>query len=250
MRTVGVDLAAEPVRTALAWVDWSSDGARVDRVKVGADDGLILDAVMKADKAGIDCPFGWPEEFVDFVTAHRNGHVEVPVGPTGREWRRDLTLRVTDQVVHDLTGLTPLSVSADRIGHTAMRCAGILSGLARLGRPVDRSGEGIVVEVYPAASLNRWGLPHRNYKRAANLDRLGNLVDALQAAAPWLDLDTCEEACRSSDDALDAVIAALTARASALQMTTTAPPEQIDVARSEGWIALPTGPLSKLPVQP
>ncbi|MEV1178857.1 hypothetical protein [Nonomuraea sp. NPDC049784] len=58
---------------------------------------------------------------------------------SGRAWRRDLALRVTDQVVHQQTGLTPLSVSADRIGHATMRCAAPLAELARRGRPVDRA---------------------------------------------------------------------------------------------------------------
>ena len=51
--------------------------------------------------------------------------------------------------MRERTGLTPLSVAADRIGLTAMRAAGTLSRLAAEGRPVDRAGNGIVVEVYP-----------------------------------------------------------------------------------------------------
>ncbi|WP_281398007.1 hypothetical protein [Actinomadura alba] len=39
---------------------------------------------MNADKAGIDCPLGWPDAFVDFVTAHRAGHVVTPAGLDGR----------------------------------------------------------------------------------------------------------------------------------------------------------------------
>ncbi|MEV1178854.1 DUF429 domain-containing protein, partial [Nonomuraea sp. NPDC049784] len=134
MLTVGVDLAAEAVRTAVAWLDWSAGRARLVRVVVGADDDVIVEAVMGASKAGIDCPLGWPDRFVDFVTAHRAGHVQVPEGLAGRAWRRDLALRVTDQVVHQQTGLTPLSVSADRIGHATMRCAALLAELARRGR--------------------------------------------------------------------------------------------------------------------
>jgi hypothetical protein len=145
MRTGGIDLAAESVRTAVAWLDWSAGGARVSAVEVSADDDVIVDAVIAADKAGI----GWPDKFVDFVTAHRTGHVGLPGTVTGRAWRRDLRLRVTDQVVHHLTGLTPLSVSADRIGHTAMRCAGLLAELAKRGEPVDRRGQGVVVESIP-----------------------------------------------------------------------------------------------------
>lgn len=246
MRTVGVDLAAEAVRTAVAWLDWSTNGARVSEIEIRADDDLIIDAVIGADKAGIDCPLGWPDKFVEFVTAHRAGHVDVPSDIAGRSWRRNLALRVTDQVVYNLTGLTPLSVSADRIGHTAMRCAGLLAELARQGQPVDRRGSGIIVEVYPAASLNRWELPYRNYKRSSNLDGLGHLVDELQAAAPWLDLGAYEQTCRVSDDATDAVIAALTARASFQGLVTVPDQEHADSARTEGWIALPITPLHKL----
>ncbi|TMR16567.1 DUF429 domain-containing protein [Nonomuraea turkmeniaca] len=246
MVTVGIDLAAEAVRTAVAWLDWSDGRARLVRVEVGADDALIVDAVMGAAKAGIDCPLGWPDRFVEFVTAHRAGHVRVPEGLAGRAWRRDLALRVTDQVVHEQTGLTPLSVSADRIGHATMRCAAVLAELARRGQPVDRRGGGVVVEVYPAACLKRWELPYRGYKRAANLGELGRLVDRLLEAAPWLDLDDSEALCRASDDATDAVVSALAARASALRLVTVPAAEQAEAAGTEGWVALPTAPLKSL----
>ncbi|MGP3959179.1 DUF429 domain-containing protein [Nonomuraea sp. 3N208] len=246
MVTVGVDLAAEAVRTAVAWLDWSAGRARLVRVEVGADDALIVEAVMSAGRAGIDCPLGWPDRFVDFITAHRAGHVSVPEGLAGRAWRRDLALRVTDQVVYEQTGLTPLSVSADRIGHATMRCAAVLAELARRGRPVDRRGGGVIVEVYPAACLKRWGLPYRGYKRAANLGELSRLVDRLLEAAPWLDLGEYEAICRASDDATDAVVSALAARASALGLVTVPTAEQAGVAATEGWIALPTTPLNSL----
>jgi predicted nuclease with RNAse H fold len=244
--TVGVDLAAEAARTAVAWIDWSVGGARVRKIDLGADDDLIVAAIMAADKAGIDCPLGWPDRFVEFVSAHRAGRVEVPSDTPGRDWRRDLALRVTDQVTRELTGLIPLSVSADRIGHAAMRCAAVLARLAQRGRPVDRRGDGVVVEVYPAASLKAWGLPHRGYKRAQNRRALGDLLDGLAMVAPWLDLGAAETACRSSDDATDAVIAALAARAAALGRATAPAPRHRDAAATEGWIALPTGPLSDL----
>jgi hypothetical protein len=57
---------------------------------------------------------------------------------------------LTDEAVRAETGLIPLSVAADRIGHAAMRCAGLLAQLARRGQSVDRCGRGVVVEVYPA----------------------------------------------------------------------------------------------------
>jgi predicted nuclease with RNAse H fold len=248
MLTVGVDLAAEPERTAVAWIEWSSGRARIREVTSGADDSTIVAAIAEARKAGIDCPLGWPDEFVAFVAAHRAGHVTVPAGVAGREWRRGLTLRLTDRVVQAETGLTPLSVAADRIGHVALRCAGLLAQLARQGQAVDRSGTGTVVEVYPAASLKTWGFDrHRGYKRPGDTEALGHLVDQLLDAAPWLDLRGAESLCRRSHDAADAVVAALTARAASQNLASVPAVGQESAARTEGWIAVPTAPLSQLP---
>jgi hypothetical protein len=79
-----------------------------------------------------------------------------------------------------------------------------------------------------------------------NLTALGELVSHLQKAAPWLDLAGYETDCRSSDHALDSVVTALTARAAAQGLVTVPGIEQLDAARSEGWIALPTSPIDDL----
>jgi predicted nuclease with RNAse H fold len=244
--TVGVDLSAEPEKTGVAWIDWSPSGARVRDLVVGATDELITQAVMEADKAGIDCPLGWPEKFVEFISAHHTGDVVVPAEVAGRDWRRTLAYRVTDKAVRDITHLVPLSVAADRIAHTAMRCAGLLAQLARKGQPVDRCGTGVVVEVYPAASLHHWRLPHRGYKGTGNAKPLAQVVEALLGAAPWLTLGPYEDKCRRSDDALDAVIAALTARAAMKGLVTAPDTTQAATSSTEGWIAVPTCPLSAL----
>ncbi|WP_214110098.1 DUF429 domain-containing protein [Acrocarpospora catenulata] len=246
MITCGVDLAAEAVRTAVAWISWSPEGARVTRIETQADDQLIVEAITDADKSGIDCPLGWPETFLEFVAKHRENRLDVPLSTMGRVWRRDLAYRRTDLIVHELTGRQPLSVAADRIAHVAMRCAGLMAELARRGQNVDRTGQGAIVEVYPAASLKQWGLSWKSYKRSANLPNLTLLVDALQTAAPWLDLGPYEDLCRRSDDATDAVVAALTARAAALHLVTVPTPDQAVLARAEGWIAVPTTSIGKL----
>jgi predicted nuclease with RNAse H fold len=124
-----------------------------------------------------------------------------------------------------------------------MRWAGLLARLAHRGLPVDRDGSGLVVEVYPAAALHGWGLPHRGYKDGVNLTAL---VDRLTAGAPWLDLGRYADLCRGSHDALDAVVAALIARAAALGLVTRPDAGQAGPAATEGWIALPTGPLAVL----
>jgi predicted nuclease with RNAse H fold len=211
--TVGVDLATEPAKTAMAVLRWSATGAAVQSLVLDVDDAAITNAATHADKLGIDCPLGWPDDFLVFLQEHHAGHVVAPQEVAGRDWRRKLAYRATDRAVRERTGLTPLSVAADRIGLTAMRAAGILSRLAAEGRPVDRAGNGIVVEVYPAASLRCWGLPFRAYKGRKRRAAREALIDALLKRTPWLDLGAYVDLCADSDDALDAVIAALTSRA-------------------------------------
>jgi Protein of unknown function (DUF429) len=65
VRTIGVDLAAEPTGTAIASIEWLPEQATVSGLVIGADDGQVIDAVLGADKAGIDCPLGWPMSFVE-----------------------------------------------------------------------------------------------------------------------------------------------------------------------------------------
>jgi predicted nuclease with RNAse H fold len=244
MLTTGVDLAARPERTALVSIEWTADRAVIRDVACPADDPVILKAIDRADKTGMDCPLGWPTAFVEFVAAHRAGHVGIPEDEP--DWRRKLTMRRTDIVVHEHLGLVPLSVSADRIAHVALRCAVMLAKLDAAGRSVDRSGSGPVVEVYPAASLRRWGLVQPGYKQPARPEALDHLVDRLLAAAPWLDCASYQQAIRRSHDVLDAAIAAMTARAAVRGQTARPGEADLAAARTEGWIAVPDLPISQL----
>lgn len=241
MRTLGVDLAAEAANTAIAGIDWSPAGASAHHVQVSITDDVLVDAVRGADRSGIDCPLGWPTEFVRFLGAWSAGTLVAP-GSTDKAWRRRLAYRRTDEVVRERLGLIPLSVAADRIAHPAMRWAGVMARLVADGVPVERT----VVEAYPAGSLKCWGLPHRRYKGTANTAARDALVDELLARAPWLDLGGHEGLCRASDHALDAVLASLTARAAALGLTYPPAAEDAALATKEGWIVIPTGPLDDL----
>ena len=78
MLTVGVDLAAEATNTAVAWLDWSAEGASARDLVRGGSDDVIVEAISQADKAGVDCPFGWPESFVTFISAHRDDQLPAP----------------------------------------------------------------------------------------------------------------------------------------------------------------------------
>ena len=244
MITAGVDLAAEAKGTAVALIAWGDSSARLTTLDEGVDDAGVLAGAREADKVGVDCPFGWPTAFVHLVHDHELGQLEAPPS-SGRDWRRGLTMRVTDQHVHRVTGLTPLSVAADRIGHAALRWAAIAATLQGKGLDVSRDGSGLLAEVYPAAALAHWRLPHRGYKGPSNRPIRESLVDRLLAQAPWLDLGEREHACRRSDHALDAVLCALVARAVALHATDVAGQHHPTVTL-EGWIHVPTVPLEVL----
>jgi len=235
---LGIDLAADPRRTGLAALRDRDGTVVVEQVRVGADDELIIEMIGAAASAGIDVPLGWPQPFVELLGLHAAGTVPAPVS-TGPEWRRELAMRATDREVHRRTGLTPLSVSTDRIAHPALRWAGIEAHLREAGIDTARDGSGRVAEVYPAAALRCWSLPHRGYKGAGKLGPRTELVAALSRALPWLDWNGHRELCTADDDALDAVLAALVAREVHLGRTQAPPPELRGTARIEGWIHLP-----------
>jgi predicted nuclease with RNAse H fold len=243
--TAGVDLAAEPRGTAVAVLAWERGSARLIRLQTGVDDDAIVGVAADVDRLGVDCALGWPDPFVRFVTAHADGTARLgPELDGGMDWRRTLAHRATDVAARERTGRWPLSVSTDRLGLTAMRCAALVARLAAAGHDVDRSGSGFLAEVYPGASLRLWGFDTTGYRvgrqvRAALLARLGD-------ACPWLDLDGHEEAMTASCDAFDAVVASLATRAVALGRADEAPAELLDVARREGWIRLPTCAMADL----
>lgn len=253
MRTLGIDLSAQAAGTAWCIVEWDAGRARVAKLVVGADDAQLLRQIERADWTGIDCPFGWPDPMVEAVYAYaRDG--SWPVGTKSEALR----YRATDRSVRDMTRISPLSVSSNWIAVCAWRCASLLTHQAaaagleldRIGLPADgglaRHG---VIEVYPRAALAMWGLPHRGYKSgrktgakaaATRAMRTSILADIERTTAPWLILDTgARAACTESDDALDALISSLVARAAAIGSTRGPSLEERERARHEGWIHLP-----------
>lgn len=242
MRTAGVDLSVSAERTAAATIEWeagSEDRARVGEPSLGHSDEALVETLAEAEWVAIDAPFGWPEPMV--AALHGYASEDRWRGPDKQGFR----LRRTDMRVHDRvlaeTGrkLWPLSPSTDRIALAVWRLAGLRETAHERSRiRFDRAGADRVLEAYPAAALLLWELPRDGYKTdpAAREE----LLAALEAAAPWLDWeDGAREACVESDDALDAVLCALIARAAALGLTEPPPPEDRELARIEGWIHLP-----------
>jgi predicted nuclease with RNAse H fold len=236
MVTLGIDLAAEPKSTAGCAIEWSDRRASVRWVSTGLVDDEILRRASSADVIGIDAPFGWPTYFVEAIVAHHAGK-RWPVAQWDKPSRRRLRLRATDERVHERTGITPLSVSSDALAIPATRCARLID---RLGVQ-DRSGDGRVHEVYPAAALYAWGLRWKGYKGRENAAALADLFAILRKRARWLEI-SAEDAkrCGQCDHVFDALIASLVARAAVVGHTLKPTADELPMARVEGWIALPS----------
>lgn len=245
MKTLGIDLAAQDIKTAACLVNWSSGKAEVVALEGDQSNDQLKDLARQATWTGIDVPFGWPAAALEAVAAY---------GEHGR-WTskvatEDLRLRKTDRLVRERVGIVPLSVSSDRIAITAWRGAQLLTQLSGPHK-VERIGLRGLVEVYPAAALKLWDFDRRGYKnsrRKANLEAETNkrreLLEQIEqraAAAGWVTAFPAQvrEACQGSDDVLDAFICALIARAASVGQTAWPEPDWLELAEVEGWIHLP-----------
>jgi predicted nuclease with RNAse H fold len=251
--TVGIDLSSDPARTAACAIGWRDGRARLDALDTGLDDGALHERIAAVDAAGgvtgIDAPFAWPVPFREALDAHaRDGSFPAAY----RDPR--LQFRATDLFVAGIAR-RPLSVSTNLIGVTAMRCARLLHEVGlRRGAPVDPGGADRIAEVYPAAALVAWGgraagLAPQGYKAGPEAGAERARIVAALAARPWLDLPAgARAACARSDHALDAVLAALAARAT--QRALTHAPQSDEhraLAAVEGWIHVPLpGSLDRL----
>ena len=177
-------------------------------------------------------------DFVQFVAAHRHGEsVGAPQAEGASLW-----LRRTDQTMPN----SPLSVAADKLAKPAARCAYLQSRLRDSGINVDRSGlTGRIIEAYPAAAFHTWGFT-APYKKASGAVKQARRREAREKMAHFLIGATEATGAHvgdlaEADDHLDAFACALIARAARVGEIANVPTGyDLDRARAEGWIHLPS----------
>lgn len=235
---LGIDLAADPKRTGMAVLRNDDGVLAVESASLGVNDAQIVQAVHQADGTGVDVPIGWPIRFAELLRDHAALTLKPPES-TDATWRRGLAMRTTDMHVWRRMGITPLSVSANLIAYPAFRWAGIEARLRAEGVDVSRDGSGVVAEVYPAAALYRWGLPHRAYKGTKRVAVRQCMVESIPKLFPAFDWRGYEALAIADDNVLDAVLAALVAQQIAQGNCESPSAEQRETARVEGWIWIP-----------
>src|SRR5262245_6136014 len=120
MKTLGIDLSADPAKTGACEVDWHA-GTVVLLPRPTGDEDLV-EAARTADLIAIDVPLGWPDHFIDALVEHREQTGWPPLATPPPSDRQPLRFRRTDTLLQS-RGFLPLSVSSDRIGVAAMRGA-------------------------------------------------------------------------------------------------------------------------------
>lgn len=274
-RYLGIDLSAQPARTACCVIERRGTKHSVLSVDGPCHDEGLLSEMRAADVVAIDAPFGWPTTFVAAMSnlASESWPPQVPNG-SGNQARAAydysaLRLRETDRYVSeqvrkpDGKPLRPLSVSADSIGVVAFRAAALLNELAKApGWEFDRTGgaEAItgkrVFEVYPAATLAvYWGdlksgdtIPYKKTSDQSRTERK-RLVPLLAKAAGLsiADPDERTDAITRNEHRFDAYVAAITGILASDGRTHS--PEDHQLAADEGWIHFPKTSGVEIPVR-
>lgn len=235
MRVLGIDLATEPRKTGAIFLESTESGLPVASLgpRVLHDDALVA-AASTADVVSIACPLGWPLPFIAAVSAH----ARFSSWASGDD-RSELLYRETDLIVRNLPGGSALSVSADRLGATAMRCALLQDRFSREiwgGELQHRDGSGRLVEAYPRMALAHWDLPATGYKGAEGKDARHVIISALES---MIDLDAVRAECITNDNSLDALICGYVGFLAKTNHTARPTPDQLDRSRVEGWIHIP-----------
>lgn len=259
----GIDFSGTPVPGAT----WAARGEiRDGRLVVDRLAGIGRDGVAPLIRAsgpaawGLDFPFGLPAEFLAYLADRHGAPVDTWAEYAG--WLPGLTYpgfvaardafcvgrgeprRDTDRLFP--SAFSCLHKANPNLLPMTFRGIGLLSDLAAecAVNPFTTRGDRRLHEIYPGGTLRALGLPARGYKqgstwaetREAILRRLASLPALPVALTPDQQRD-----CLANDNALDAVVACLTA-ALVLERPRwfRAPPAGPGEWQREGWIWAPS----------
>lgn len=165
---IGLDAASQREKFGFAVARYSAGVAEISKSGLIGNDPNALAEMADCIRSeptliAIDAPLGWPDGMRASVRQHLAGE-RLDVAKDAM-FRRATDRRLRAQ------GFQPLEVGADRIARAAHEACTVLSELRSISghrlpliwdHQMPDTG---VVEVYPAATLKRSGLPYSKYKQ-------------------------------------------------------------------------------------
>ncbi|MEM7708491.1 MAG: DUF429 domain-containing protein [Pseudomonadota bacterium] len=238
VQLIGVDCAVNPKDIGIAVGHYFDAEVEISQLIVGRPRTVetiasVVDPKMPTLFA-FDSPLGWPQSLAERLADHQAG---TAVGACPNHLFR----RTTDRFIRHLVGKQPLEVGADRIARTAVASLNLIaeleealgSNIPLVWSPAELSSLGCI-EVYPAATLEACKLSSRGYKgkKPENFDARSVLLESLSTRFQS-DSGLLAEA-KATDHGLDAMVCCLAAVH--FLEGSCPPPQDLAVARREGWI--------------
>jgi len=234
---IGLDCAAQHSKFGVALGSLGPSGMQIHKVETNNKN--VVPVIVQWIKTyqprilAFDAPMGWPATLGEALGDHCAG-IMLPFESD------DLFHRETDKFVRKKLNKRPLEVGADKIARaaaTALRVASTIRKntgikLRLLWEPGIPNETGMI-EVYPAATLLAHSFSEKGYKGNKAEHREARSV-LLKDLSEFMKFNISTDLLVSSDDALDAVICIMAAVDFA--KGTAYMPENIVVARKEGWI--------------
>lgn len=237
VKVIGMDCATDAKKVGLAMGTYSNNGIALIDTKFGSD-GISIAEIIKSwiqedEKVifAIDAPLGWPEELGNSLHRHLAGQA-LPVESNL------IFRRATDRFIKEVLGKQPLDVGADRIARTAHAALKIIEELRlvvnnkiEMAWNPEKLGGISVIEVYPAATLQCYGIRSVGYKEKEQKDERDDILNALKKV---MDIRCDLLHMRQSADVLDSAVCLLAAKD--FLNGDVYFPRDFEKAKKEGWI--------------
>lgn len=239
IKVIGIDCATDPKKVGISFGKYYKGKMELIQTMIATGSQsmykLICNYIGSENNVllAIDAPLGWPIDLGASLVNHNAGDaLNVDAN--------DLFRRETDRFVKRVIGKQSLDVGADRIARTAHAALRMLQELRIMtGRDENiniawepSNLKGIkAIEVYPAATLDCYGIISTGYKDKNKKQVREQILDALKN---YIKIPKDTDLLLNNADALDSAICLLSAKdfieGNAYY------PEQLELAQKEGWI--------------
>ncbi len=237
IKVIGMDCATDAKKVGLAMGVYHNRSISLFETKFGSDGNsiaeIIADWIQTDDKVvfAIDAPLGWPEDLGNSLSHHL-------AGQTLSVDSNLLFRRETDRFIKITLGKQPLDVGADRIARTAHAALKIISELQltiknkiEMAWSPEKLNAISVIEVYPAATLQCYGIRNGRYKEKGQKDER---EDILKGLGKVMEIKCDMQNMIQSADILDSAVCLLAAKD--FLDGDVHIPNDVEKAKKEGWI--------------